>query len=583
LHPLNINLLFKGCHAFNALVVAKLFLPRQGRTMPSLKKNWVLPLLLLAFALFYLAPLAFHGLWIPDETRYAQISQEMLTRGQWATPHFMGLRYFEKPAGGYWMIAIGQAIFGQNLFGVRIASALSLGLSVLLAYRMAERMWGDWRTSFACAVVFMSLALIAAGAGYANLDPQFTLWMNLAGVALWYATDSRGGRARLAAWVLLGVACGMGFLTKGFLALLLPVLVAVPYMVWQRRLLELLRFGPVSVVVAVAIALPWALTINAQEADFWRYFFWDEHIRRFAGNDAQHAQAWWYYLPLLVVCSLPWIALLPNALRQGWRLKVAPAHGFIALWFLLPLVFFSIAKGKLPSYIMPCMLPLALLIGHSLAAALRAGKLRLLRCNVGLNVAFGVAGLVAVVVMQVKRPIYIDEPGHLALTLLAIGGWILLNALALWRPGRLWAAPAAAMGLVLALLPAALPSRVVHNKTPEVFIAAHASEIAGARHLLSNELGTASALAWHTGNPDVTLYNTGGETRYGLSYPDAEGRAVSLDNVQAWMANARKDGRVVVALRIKDSGAQQELDLLPSDGKRYQKGSVVILLYEQVR
>lgn len=56
-----------------------------------------------------------------------------------------------------------------------------------------------------------------------------------------------------------------------------------------------------------------------------------------------------------------------------------------------------------------------------------------------------------------------------------------------------------------------------------------------------------------------------------------------MDNVQAWMANARKDGRVVVALRIKDSGAQQELDLLPSDGERYQKGSVVILLYEQVR
>lgn len=551
--------------------------------MPGLKKNWALPLLLLAFALFYLAPLAFHGLWIPDETRYAQISQEMLTSGHWATPHFMGLRYFEKPAGGYWMIALGQALFGQNLFGVRIASALSLGLSVLLAYRVAERMWGDWRTSFACAVVFMSFALIAAGSGYANLDPQFSLWMNLAGVALWYATDNRGSHARLSGWLLLGVACGMGFLTKGFLALLLPVLVAVPYMLWQRRFLELVRFGPVAVLVAVAIALPWALTINAQEADFWRYFFWDEHIRRFAGDDAQHAEDWWYYLPLLVVCSLPWIALLPDTLRHGWRRKMFPAHGFIALWFLLPLAFFSVAKGKLPSYIMPCMLPLALLIGHSLAAAVSAGKVRLLRCNAGLNVALGFAGLVAVLVLQVRRPIYVNEPWHLALTLMAIVGWTLLNALALWRPARLWAAPAAAIGLVLALLPAALPSSVVHNKTPDVFISSHASDIAGARHLLSNELGTASALAWHTRNPDVTLLNTAGETKYGLSYPDTEGRAVSLDNVQAWMANARKDGRVVVALRIKDSGEQQELDLLPSDGNRYQKGSVMILVYEQER
>lgn len=549
--------------------------------MPGLKKSWVLPLLVLAFVLFYLAPLAFHGLWIPDETRYAQISQEMLSSGHWATPHFMGLRYFEKPAGGYWMIAIGQAVFGQNLFGVRIASALSLGLSVLLAYRVAERMWGDWRTSFSCAVVYMSVALIAAGSGYANLDPQFTLWMNLAGVALWYATDSRGGGTRMAAWALLGVACGMGFLTKGFLALLLPVLVAVPYMIWQRRFLELVRFGPLAVLVAVLIALPWALTINAQEADFWRYFFWDEHIRRFAGNNAQHAEAWWYYLPLLVVSSLPWIALLPSTLRDGWRRRMAPAHGFIALWFLLPLVFFSIAKGKLPSYIMPCMLPLSVWVGHALAAAVREGHVRRLRCNAGLNVALGIAGLVAVIALQVKRPLYVNEPGHLALLLVALGLWTALNALALWRPARLWAAPAMAMGVLLALVPAALPSSVVHNKTPDVFIAEHAADFQGVKHLLSNELGTASALAWHTNNPNITLYNTAGETRYGLAYPDAEGRRVSMEDVQAWMANARREGRVAVALRIKDRGEQQELDLLPSDGKRYQKGTVIILIYEQ--
>ena len=95
-------------------------------------RRWALPLLLLAFGVFYLLPLATHGLWIPDETRYAQISQEMLLTGKWASPHFMGIRYFEKPAAGYWMIALGQAIFGQNLFGVRFASALSTGLSVLL-------------------------------------------------------------------------------------------------------------------------------------------------------------------------------------------------------------------------------------------------------------------------------------------------------------------------------------------------------------------------------------------------------------------------------------------------------------------
>ncbi len=549
--------------------------------MSSLRQRWVLLILLLAFALFYLAPLAFHGLWIPDETRYAQVSQEMLLSGHWATPHFMGLRYFEKPAAGYWMIALGQAIFGQNLFGVRIASALSMGISVWLAYVVAGRLWNDWRTSFACAVVYMSLALIAAGSGYANLDPQFTLWMNLAGVAMWFAFDSRGTGKRIAAWAALGVACAMAFMTKGFLALLLPVLIAVPYMVWQRRFVELVRFGGIAVVVAVLLSLPWALTINAQEADFWRYFFWDEHIRRFAGDDAQHAEAWWYYLPMLVISSLPWIALLPGTFKAGLKARAHPGKAFVWLWFLLPLVFFSIAKGKLPSYIMPCMLPLGLLMGHRLMAAVHEGQTRVLRVNAVFNVVLGVVGLAAVAFMQIKKPIYVDEPGHLALLLLALSAWLLFNGLAIWRPLRLWGAPAVAMGVLLALVPAALPGSLVVNKTPDVFIAQHVPELAQAHSLLSNELGTASALAWHTHNPAITLYNTAGETQYGLRYPDAKGRLVSVDEVQDWMTQARRDGSVGVALRIKGADEQKEIDLLPTDGRRYQKGSVVILIYDQ--
>ena len=130
-----------------------------------MSKRWALPLLLVLFALAYLLPLGTHGLWIPDETRYAQISQDMLLSGNWVSPHFMSLRYFEKPAAGYWMIAASQALFGQNLFGVRFASALSTGLSVLLCYLIARRMWNEPRKSFACALLYMSFTVIAGAGG----------------------------------------------------------------------------------------------------------------------------------------------------------------------------------------------------------------------------------------------------------------------------------------------------------------------------------------------------------------------------------------------------------------------------------
>ena len=274
---------------------------------PSLIERWAIPGLILAFVLFYLLPLMTHGLWIPDETRYGQISQEMLLSGNWVAPHFMGIRYFEKPIAGYWMIAIGQAIFGDNLFGVRIASAVSTGVSVWLAYLLARRLWNNPRISAACALLYMSFGLIAGQAGYANLDPQFTLWVNLSLVAVWFAIDSTTPKARLGSWALLGAACGMGLMTKGFLALLLPVLIALPYMIWQRRFSELLRYGPVAILVAALVSVPWALAVHVREPDFWRFFFWHEHIRRFAaGDDAQHARPWWFYLPLLFASTLPW-------------------------------------------------------------------------------------------------------------------------------------------------------------------------------------------------------------------------------------------------------------------------------------
>ncbi|MDB5984469.1 MAG: 4-amino-4-deoxy-L-arabinose transferase [Pseudomonas sp.] len=542
--------------------------------------RWALPFLLIAFCLAIVLPLGSHGLWIPDESRYAQISQEMLLSGNWVSPHFMGLRYFEKPVAGYWMIAIGQAVFGDNLFGVRIASALSIGLSAVLAYLLARRLWNDPRKSFASALLFLSFGLIAGQSGYANLDPQFTLWVNLSVVALWFAVNS-SGRERLAHWALLGFACAMGFMTKGFLAWLLPALIALPYMLWQKRLGELFKYGPLAVIVAILVCLPWALAVQAREPDFWSFFFWHEHIRRFAGDDAQHAQPIWYYVPVLLFASLPWAGLLPVALKRAWKTKGLPTTGFLLFWLLLPLAFFSLSKGKLPTYIMPCMLPLALLMGPALVDRLKRAKLNDVRINGVLNLTLGMILLLTLGFMQFKRPIYIDEPLHLTLVIIAVSGWILANAWSALKPLNGWAAPAIGAWLVVAILPAGLPDRLVFSKTPDQFIVRHAQELAQSKTLLSNDLGAASSLAWRIKRTDVALYNTVGEVKYGLSYPDAATRKVDLDDLQHWMIQARREGSVGVVMRANSRDDRREVDLLPQDGIRYEEGNLVILLFAQ--
>ncbi|WP_397452732.1 lipid IV(A) 4-amino-4-deoxy-L-arabinosyltransferase [Pseudomonas sp. NA-150] len=557
-------------------------LPEVYTPVSSLVQQWVLPLGLLAFLLFYLLPLTFHGLWIPDETRYAQISQEMLKTGNWVSPHFMGLRYFEKPAGGYWMIAIGQALFGENLFGVRVASAVSTGLSVLLTYLIARRLWNDPRKSVACTLLYMSFGLIAGQAGYANIDPQFTLWVNLSLVALWFAVDSSPQRHRLMAWAALGFACGMGFLTKGFLAWLLPVLIALPYMTWQRRLGELLRYGPIAVLFAAIVCLPWVLRVNAQESDFWNFFFWNEHVRRFAADDAQHDRSWWFYLPIMLVSSLPWAALLPSTLVKAWEKKHQADTAFLLLWLVLPLTFFSLSRGKLPTYIMPCLLPLALLIGNTLADKLRQLEGQAIRINGLINAAIAIIALLALIYLQMTNPVYgRTETIGLTLFIIVLAVWIISNALQALRPLTYWAAPALGVWTLVALLPAAMPGHIVSSKMPDQFIAEHLSELNQTTSLLSNDLGAASALSWRLNRPDVDLYNVVGEVKYGITYADAIHRQVDRDKVQRWMTEARKKGSVGVVMRVNSPGETDEIGRLPKDGKRYVRGNMTILIFAQ--
>lgn len=162
------------------------------------------------FALYYLIPLEFRALWQPDETRYAEISREMLVKGNWVTPYFFDLRYFEKPIAGYWVNNLGQGVLGHNNVAVRMGSVFATALNALMLYWLSRRLFIERRTALMAGVIFLTCLLVYAVGTYAVLDPMLALWMTAAMCSYWLAAEAQTRGQRLVGYLLLGGPVGWG-------------------------------------------------------------------------------------------------------------------------------------------------------------------------------------------------------------------------------------------------------------------------------------------------------------------------------------------------------------------------------------
>ncbi len=533
--------------------------------MSTLNKRYIL-LLLSFFLLAYILPLGVRDLVVPDETRYGEIPREMIASGEWISPHLNGLRYFEKPVLGYWVHAGSLLLFGENNFAVRLPSALSVGLSALLIFVLV------WRTSrrededggfpaILATLVFLSCFEVFGVGNTAVLDSLFSFFLTATITAFYFATESPPGSGREKSYLFLaGLSCGLAFLTKGFLAFVVPVLSLAPYLVWQRRYGDLLRMSWLPILTAVVVALPWSIAIHLKEPDFWRFFFWHEHIRRFAAENAQHKESFWFFFVLAPAMFIPWTFVFPAAasgirerlFQQGAQSRLLR---FCLCWLIGPFLFLSLSNGKLLTYILPCFPPFSILTAFGLFQALLKDKSnRWFRG--GMVIGALVFGLILVAFLYVQLFGFngLHPYQHSWKAVMVVNGLSFFILLCFWalksREGKnkiliFGMAPI----LLFFLVHFTIPDQTIEAKSPGRLLERHAYAVFNSPILISDE-NSISAVCWYLRRSDVYLLEGAGELNYGLTYKDA-GRKL-LDMKSAAKLIQGNPGKTVMVARGKN-------------------------------
>ncbi len=347
---------------------------------PNRPFEWIDGLLLLSALILLTFGVGHYGLFEPHEGHFAGVAREMVLRGDWITPTLNGAPYLNKPPLLYWLIATSYKIFGIDEFAARLPVAVAGWFAVLVAWLWSRQLWGTIASR--SVVVFLSSSVGWFIFAHQLLIDELlgTLLLGMA-YCLWRLILNPQSRLFfVAAYLFLGLA----ILAKGILAIAFWF-VSCAAIGFTRRSWGAVRIlrPATGLLIALAVALPWLFAIERANPGFVQYFLFNENVKRALDTrwppdyNISKISAWGYLLVSAMWC-LPWVLLLPPALRgvfREWRRGLAsqasPAEHqrtdaltLLGVLAALPLLLFLPLSSRLYYYSIPAVPPLAIAAGH---------------------------------------------------------------------------------------------------------------------------------------------------------------------------------------------------------------------------
>jgi 4-amino-4-deoxy-L-arabinose transferase-like glycosyltransferase len=340
--------------------------PPQKRSLPA----WLL--LLLLTALLYLPGTGDIPLMDRDEPRFAHATMEMMQRDTWLIPYFNGEYRFDKPPLTYWWMRLHYLLLGFNELAARLHSVVAVWLVAIVVFRTGKRLFSPTAGWWAAVGWLTCLqALIHGRLCVADMPMVLCVTLTMAALLELLTGRAVSDRRFPAAWWQLWLSIGAGFLAKGPIALLVPVLAVLLWrFAFWRKPAPWRRLGMGwGLLMALAIVAAWGIPALLQTHGlFWKVGMGEHVVKR--GTQAFNGRVVlpFYYFATAFLSLLPWIAFLPlvwKHLRASWNAQTTLLLG----WFTAPYLIFLAYATQLPHYVMPGFPGFFLLLGATLVAA----------------------------------------------------------------------------------------------------------------------------------------------------------------------------------------------------------------------
>ena len=313
-----------------------------------------------------------------DAAQYASMSREMASTGNYLQLYDLGKDYLDKPPLLFWLSSISIQLFGVHDWAYRLPSILCLGLALWSVYRFTLLYYNELTAQFSVLVLASSQAFILM-AHDVRCDTMlmgfvmFSIWQ----LAAWYHSN---------AWkhfVMAFIGIGLGMLTKGPIAIVVPGVSFAIHFLLQRNWKQFYRWEYIIGVLIVGILLiPMSIGLYTQFdlqpgkiihgvpiKSGLRFYYWTQSFGRYTGenvfNEMNHftfllENMLWSFLPWIFIFLITLVISIKDLIKSKFKLQIH--EEFITVGgFILTYCMLARSQAQLPHYIF-VVLPLAAIV-----------------------------------------------------------------------------------------------------------------------------------------------------------------------------------------------------------------------------